>query len=256
MHPALNIAINAAREAGDILLRYTERLDRILIKQKSKQNYYSEVDIKAEEAVIKILSKSFPDHGIIAEESGYKNDNADYVWIIDPLDGTTNYIHSYPNFCVSIALKHKDKIECGVVFDPLRKECFTAARGQGARVNDRRLRVTTKKTELHDALIGTNYSFKETLTPSLDALFKEVAGIRKLGTAALELAYVAAGRIDGFIGYNLCPWDVAAASLLIQEAGGLTYDLTGENDILPGHIMAANPKIFKEISNLLENRIV
>ncbi|MCX7116070.1 MAG: inositol monophosphatase family protein [Gammaproteobacteria bacterium] len=249
MQPALNTAITAARKAGDILLQYRERLDRIQISKKAHQDYVSEVDVLAEQAVIQILSKAYPHHGFMAEESGISNTDAIEQWIIDPLDGTTNYIHDYPFFCVSIALKVKNRVECGVIFDPVKQECFIAERGAGARLNDKRLRVS-KTVELSEALFGTNFSFAPKQDDSFKAGFEHivttVAGIRKVGAAALELAYIAAGRLDGFVGINLRPWDLAAGALLVQEAGGMVSDLTGQDYYLKqGHILAGNAKVFR-----------
>lgn len=257
MQPTLNVAISAARQAGEVILRYHDMIDRIQIHEKGPKDLFSEVDVKAEQTIIKAISKAFPDHGFMAEESGMHQHGADHLWIIDPLDGTNNYLHGYPYYCVSIALKVKDKIECGVVYDPMRQECFSAARGEGARLNDRRLRVSTKAAELHHALIGTTFSFKQVDEQGYHAQFYDaaglVAGIRKTGAAALELAYVAAGRLDGFLGIHLNPWDIAAGALLIQESGGLVSDLDGADQHLKkGHILAANPKIYKGLAQVFQ----
>lgn len=252
MQPLLNIAINAARQAGDIIVRHMEQLEHVKVTAKGNNDYFSEVDVKAEQAIINTIHKAYPDHGIMAEESGVRNDNAECVWIIDPLDGTTNYLHGFPCFAVSIAVSIKDRIEHGVVYDPLRHECFTATRGRGARMNDRRLRVS-KQTQLSAALLGTGFPFHnpamaERYLPTFTALFGKCAGIRRMGSAALDLAYVASGRLDGFWEFGLKPWDIAAGCLLIQEAGGLVSDLQGGEDYLRhGDVVAGTPKVFKSL---------
>ena len=252
MQPLLHIAINAARLAGDIIQRNVETLDRLNIQQKGLNDFFSEVDIKAEEAIIKTIHKAYPHHGIIAEESGIQNPDAEFVWIIDPLDGTTNYLHGFPFYSVSIALRIKNRIEHGVVYDPVRYECFSATRGCGARLNDRRIRVS-KETKLISALLGTGFPTRDPALvkrylPTFEAMFDKCAGMRRTGSAALDLAYVAAGRLDGFWQFGLKPWDMAAASLIIQEAGGLIGDTRGgENFLQDGNIVAGTPKVFKSL---------
>lgn len=252
MQPLLNIAITAARLAGDIIVRHLEQLDRIKITAKSSEEYFTEVDIKAEQAIIHTIHKAYPEHGIIAEESGIHNDNADSVWIIDPLDGTTNYMHGFPFFSVSIAHKVKNRIEHAVVYDPMRHECFSASRGRGAQLNDRRIRVS-KQTQLNAALLGTGFPFRNTAMaqrylPTFEALIGKCAGVRRTGSAALDLAYVASGRLDGFWEFGLRPWDIAAGSLIVKEAGGLISDLQGgETYMKQGDVVAGNPKIFKSL---------
>ncbi|HSH28583.1 MAG TPA: inositol-1-monophosphatase, partial [Thiohalobacter sp.] len=247
MHPMLNIATRAARAAGDIIVRYIDRLDEINVASKERNDYVSEVDRRAEDAIIRILRRAYPDHGILAEESGTQaGSNDDYQWIIDPLDGTTNFLHGFPQFAVSIALAHKGRLEQGVVYDPLRQELFTASRGSGAQLNNRRLRVAQRKG-LEGALLGTGFPFKthEHLEPYLDMfrdLLLETSGIRRPGSAALDLAYVAAGRLDGFWELKLNPWDLAAGVLLIQEAGGIVGDFTGGHKFMQsGNVVAGNP---------------
>ncbi len=251
MHPTLNIAVRAARSAGNVIIRNLGRLDSLSVHTKDRNDFVTEVDKQAEQEIIHILRKAFPDHSILAEESGAHQGN-DYQWIIDPLDGTTNFLHGFPQFAVSIALRHKDRLEQGVVYDPLRQELFTATRGGGAMLNDRRLRVSNRKS-LDGALLGTGFPFKsqqhlETYLDMFRALFPHTAGIRRPGSAALDLSYVAAGRLDGFWEIGLNIWDMAAGVLLIQEAGGLSSDfIGGSNHLESGNLVAGNPKVFAEI---------
>jgi myo-inositol-1(or 4)-monophosphatase len=251
MNPTLNIAVRAARSAGNVIIRNLGKLDTLAIHTKDRNDFVTEVDRQAEQEIIYVLRKAFPDHGILAEESGVQEGN-DYQWIIDPLDGTTNFLHGFPQFAVSIAMRHKGRMEHGVIYDPLRQELFTATRGGGAMLNDQRIRVTKRKT-LEGSLLGTGFPFKsqQHLDAYLDmfrALFPQTAGIRRAGSAALDLAYVAAGRLDGFWEIGLSIWDMAAGVLLIQEAGGLSSDFTGGNNHLEsGNIVAGNPKLFAEI---------
>lgn len=258
MHPILNIAIQAARLAGEVIVRNMEYLDRVKISTKSDSEYVSEVDIKAEQAIISVIKKAYPEHGIIAEESGSSHEDAESVWIIDPLDGTTNYLQNFPFFAISIAYSVKKRIEHAVVYDPLRHEFFTASRGGGAKLNDRRIRVS-KKHQLKDALLGTgiplrNVAVAQKYLPTLNAFSGKCAGIRRTGSAALDLAYVACGRLDGFWEFGLRPWDIAAGGLLIKEAGGLVSDMEGREDYLAkGNVVAGAPKIFKSILQLLHN---
>ncbi|MFI4919162.1 MAG: inositol monophosphatase family protein [Legionellales bacterium] len=252
MEPLLNIAVSAARQAGDIIIRHMEQVDRLKINTKNNQEYFSEVDIKAEQAIINAIHKAYPEHGILAEESGMQEGNGESVWIIDPLDGTNNYLHGFPFFSVSIALKIKGRIEHGVVYDPLRHECFSASRGRGARLNDRRIRVS-KQTQLSESLLATGIPLRdvalaERYLPSFQALFGKCAGVRRTGSAALDLAYVASARLDGFWELGLRPWDIAAGSLLIREAGGLISDIHGGDDFLKsGDVVAGAPKVFKSL---------
>ncbi|MGQ3890409.1 inositol monophosphatase family protein [Legionella sp. CNM-4043-24] len=252
MQPLLNIAVNAARQAGDLIVRHIEQIDRIKITAKNNNEYFSEVDVKAEQLIIKTILKAYPDHGIIAEESGTQNPDCESVWIIDPLDGTTNFLHGFPFYCVSIAHRVKNRIEHAVVYDPIRHECFSASRGRGAQLNDRRIRVS-KQTQLSGAVLGTGFPTRsEALTerymPTFQAMFNKCAGMRRTGSAALDLAYVACGRLDGFWEFGLRPWDIAAASLLIKEAGGLIGDIHGgENYFSQGDVVAGTPKIFKSL---------
>lgn len=259
MQPLLNIAVSAARQAGEIIVRHIEKLDRLQVTAKGVEDYFSEVDVKAEQSIIAAILKAYPDHGILAEESGTHNPDADILWIIDPLDGTTNFLHGFPFFSVSIAVKIKGRIEHGVVYDPLRHECFAASRGQGARLNDHRMRVS-KQTLLGSALLGTGVPFRnvalaQRYMPTLDAMIGKCAGVRRTGSAALDLAYVASGRLDGFWQLGLKPWDIAAASLLIKEAGGLISDLRGGEDYLnQGDVVAGTPKVFKSLLQTVGTR--
>ena len=222
----LNIAVRAARSAGDLILRSAENVGRLQVDEKGKNDYASEVDRMAEREIISIIKAAYPEHAILAEESGEHQGN-DFVWVIDPLDGTTNYLHGFPQYSVSIALKYRGKLEVGVVYDPLRDELFTAKRGGGAMLNNRRLRVTNQNS-LKGALLGTGFPFKT--DKHLDAylgmfrsLTTECAGIRRAGSAALDLAYVAAGRLDGYWEIGIMEWDMAAGILLIKEAGGVVH---------------------------------
>lgn len=260
MHPLLNIAISAAKQAGDIIVRHMDQLDRLKVSAKSHQDFFSEVDIKAEQAIIRTIHKAYPEHGIIAEESGLHNENSETVWIIDPLDGTNNFLHGFPFYAVSIAVQVHNKIEHGVVYDPIRHEFFSASRGGGARLNDRRIRVS-KQTQLSTALIGTGLSSRtQGLTnrylATFEALFENTAALRRTGAAALDLAYVASGRLDGFWEIGLHAWDIAAGALLVREAGGLVSDLKGGEDYLKqGDIVAGTPKIFKSFIQTLQPAI-
>ena len=260
MHPMLNIAIRAARSAGNIIVRNLDRVDRLTIRTKERNDFVSEVDRQAENEIIGILRRAFPQHGILAEESG-SHAGDEYQWIIDPLDGTTNFLHGFPQFAVSIAMRHKGRLEHGVVYDPLRQEIFSASRGAGATLNDQRLRVTSRKT-LEGSLLGTGFPFKsqqhlEVYLEMFRALFPQTAGIRRAGSAALDLAYVAAGRLDGFWEIGLSIWDMAAGVLLIQEAGGLSSDFSGGHDHLEsGNIVAGNPKLFAEILKTIRPYVI
>jgi myo-inositol-1(or 4)-monophosphatase len=251
MHPMLNIAIRAAREAGDIIIRYVSRIDELSISSKTRNDFVSEVDTQAEQAIINVIRKAYPEHGILAEESGSQSGD-EYLWIIDPLDGTTNFLHGFPQFAVSIALKYRDKLDQAVVYDPMRQELFTASRGQGAQLNNRRIRVSNAKG-LEGSLMGTgfpyhNYEHLDAYMGMLREFITRTSGVRRPGSAAIDLAYVAAGRFDGFWEIGLNPWDIAAGVLLIKEAGGMVGDLTGgEKYLETGNIVAGNPKMFKAI---------
>ncbi|MFN3883467.1 MAG: inositol monophosphatase family protein [Rhodocyclaceae bacterium] len=251
MHPMLNTAVKAARRAGHIIARASLDLGQLKIGVKQQNDFVTEVDRAAEAAIIEILREVYPSHAILAEESGHSDHPADaeYQWIIDPLDGTTNFIHGFPQYAVSIALAHRGVLTQAVVFDPNRNELFTASKGAGAFLNDKRIRVS-RCARLDDALLGTGFPYR--MFDHADAylaIFKEMtrrcAGIRRPGSASLDLAWLAAGRIDGFWEFGLSPWDMAAGALLILEAGGLVSDLAGEGNYLKtGNIVAGTPKVF------------
>ncbi len=249
MNPTLNIAIRAARKAGDTISRAVDRTDRLKITVKDQNDFVSEIDKKAESQIIDVIKKAYPDHAILAEESG-SHSGDDYLWIIDPLDGTTNFIHGFPQFAVSIALQYKGRLEVAVIYDPMRQELFTAVRGGGAQMNDRRIRVSGHRS-LSGSLLGTGFPYKnfsrlDNYLGMLKSFISQTSGIRRPGSAALDLAYVAAGRLDGFWEMGLKPWDIAAGVLLVQEAGGLITDLQGGHDFMEsGDIVAGNAKIIK-----------
>lgn len=257
----LTIATRAARAAGDIILRNIDKLDRLTIEVKSENDYVTLVDRKAEEAILKNLQQAYPDHGIIAEESGTHNENSEYQWIIDPLDGTTNFLHGFPQYAVSIGLQHKGRMEVAVVFDPIKNELFTAARGEGAQLNGRRIRVT-QRIGLANTLIGTGFPFKQpqyldTYLASFKAVHPKVAGIRRAGSAALDLAYVAAGRLDGFWEIGLNSWDMAAGVLLVREAGGIVTDFSGEGNYLDtGNVIAAASKVYPALYETIKPHLL
>jgi myo-inositol-1(or 4)-monophosphatase len=259
MDPMLNIAIKAARVASKVMLHNIERLDQLDIEQKGRADFVSEVDRQAEEIIINTIHSAYPDHGILAEESGISGDidKSEHEWIIDPLDGTTNFLHGLPVYAVSIGLRVKGVLQTAVVYDPSRDELFSASKGKGAHLNDRRIRVSDTRT-LSNALLATGFPYNEMkyLEPwlgSFKALVPHVAGIRRAGSAALDLAQVACGRYDGFWEFGLNPWDMAAGILLIQEAGGFSSDMKGRQDMLEtGHIIAGNPKLFGKLQTLVK----
>ena len=256
MHPMINIAVRAARSAGNLIVRQLERVDPNTISQKSRNDFVSEVDRKAEQEIISVLHKAYPNHGILAEESGRQKGN-EFVWVIDPLDGTTNYLRGFPHFAVSIALQKNGVTEHGVIYDPLRQELFTASRGAGATLNDRRMRVTGLR-ELGGALIGTGFPFKQhNHLPAYMEMFQSMltrsGDLRRAGAAALDLAYVAAGRLDGFWEIGLNPWDMAAGALMVVEAGGLVTDFDNGKEYLDsGNIICANPRLHSAMLGVIQ----
>ena len=258
MHPTLNIAVKAARRAGKVINRASLDIDALHVSLKQQSDYVTEVDRAAEAEIIDVLRTAYPAYGILAEESGLAGTDAEaeFQWIIDPLDGTTNFIHGLPQYAISIALAKKGVVQQAVVFDPNRNELFTASKGGGAFINGRRMRVA-QRTKLADTLIGTGFPCR--MFDHIDtylAIFKEIArktaGMRRPGAAALDLAWVACGRMDGFWELGLAPWDMAAGSLLITEAGGLVGDLAGEaNYLQTGNIVGGNPKIFSQLLQII-----
>jgi myo-inositol-1(or 4)-monophosphatase len=253
MHPMLNIAVRAARSAGNVIVRAFEQHDKIEIELKGTNDFVTNVDIAAERAIIDIIQKSYPSHCIISEECGIvEGTDEDYQWVIDPLDGTTNFVKGIPHFAVSIALKVKGKLDQAVVFDPIRGELFTASRGKGAQLNGFRIRVKQSK-DLNGAVLATGFPFGkkqhvDSYMGMFKTLFMKTADMRRAGSAALDLAYVASGRVDGFFEIGLKPWDTAAGELLIVEAGGLVTDFTGGlNHAKSGNIVASCSGLIKEI---------
>jgi myo-inositol-1(or 4)-monophosphatase len=259
MHPMLNTAVRAARRAASVIQRASNNLDLIKPERKGHNDFVSEVDRVAEKAIIDIILEAYPKHAILAEESGVQG-KSEYVWIIDPLDGTTNYLHGFPQYAISIALEHKGIITQAVVYDPSRNELFSATRGVGAFLNDRRIRVA-KTRELSEALIGTGFPFTDFTQLSrymaiLQDLLPKCAGIRRPGAAALDLAYVACGRFDAFFEFGLKPYDMAAGSLLIQEAGGLITNMHGEEGYLyAGDVLAGTPRVFGQLLQALSSHL-
>jgi myo-inositol-1(or 4)-monophosphatase len=255
MQPLLNTAVKAARRAGEIAMRQLKRLDEIRVRNKGIRDFVTQVDEAAEERIIETIREYYPGHAFLAEESGTRG-NSDHVWIIDPLDGTTNFIHGFPVFSVSIALQVRGKLQVGVVYDPNRQEIFTAMRGQGAQLDGRKIRVSGRR-DLEQALIGTGFPYRsEDRLATYLAIFGEVlqnsAGIRRPGSAALDLAYLAAGRLDGFWEFGLNTWDIAAGSLLLREAGGLISEIEGKDDYLAsGNLIAGSPKIHDALKKII-----
>ena len=259
LHPMLNIAIKAARAAGAIINRASLDLERLQVNTKAPNDFVTEVDHAAEAAIIDTLLGAYPGHGILAEESGTSRGarDSEYVWIIDPLDGTTNFIHGLPTYAVSIGLAFRNQMQQAVVYDPARNDLFYATKGRGAYLNDKRLRVS-RRSRMADALIGTGFPFRKgddlaRYLHMMETVMKLCAGMRRPGAAALDLCYVAAGWYDGFFETGLSPWDVAAGSLLVTEAGGLIGNFTGEADFLhQREVVAGNPKIYAQLVQLLE----
>ena len=255
MHALQNVAVMAARRGGAILIRHLNKLDKLKVEKKGHNDFVSEADRAAEAAVIEVIQRHYPDHAILAEESGVQGES-DTVWIIDPLDGTTNFLHGFPQFCVSVGVTVNGRTEAGAVYDPLRQEIFTAARGEGATLDGRKIRVSGRK-EMEYALIGTGFPFRQAdmdMGPYLNMLGKVVrntSGVRRPGAAALDLCYVAAGRLDAFWETGLKEWDLAAGTLIIREAGGIVSGLDGsENFLDAGHILCGTPKIYAGLAKL------
>jgi len=259
MHPMLNIAVKAARRAGSMITRASEDIGSLTINDKSYNDFVTEVDVASERIIIDTLKEAYPSHSFLGEESGLSNDSEN-VWIIDPLDGTTNFLHNYPQYAVSIALVQKGEITQAVVYDPNRNDLFTATKGQGAYLNDRRIRVS-KKTKLKDSLIGTGFPFRDFKYLSdylkvLEDVILNTSGIRRPGAAALDLAYVAAGRLDGFWEIRLSKWDIAAGALLVREAGGIVSDFSErQNWLETGNIICSNPHIYEPLIKLIQRKL-
>lgn len=257
--PMLNIAIEAARAAGNIITRAMQRLDTLKIASKGPNDYVTEIDQRVEKEIIAIIHKAFPSHGFLGEEGGHQPGD-DYQWIIDPIDGTRNFIHGFPHFAVSIALSHKNTIKVGVIYDPIRQDLFFASRGKGAMLNERRIRVSTRK-HLDESLLATGFAYRYSnpdnpLPQRLLQMILPVCGdIRRAGSATLDLAYVACGRLDGFWEMGLHIWDIAAGVLLVKEAGGIVCDLDGGEDYLKtGNLVAANPAITRQFLKMIKNQ--
>ncbi len=259
MHPTVNIAMPAAREAGRIMLRNLNRLDQLNVTAKQENDFVSDVDRMAEAEIIRAIHRVYPDHGILAEESGTSG-GEENQWIIDPLDGTTNYLHGFPQFAVSIAFRHRGRLESGVVYDPMREEMFVGSRGHGAYLNERRIRVSSCRS-ISAALLGTGFPFRtpEQLDQTIESLrliMTKCRDLRRAGAAALDLAYVAAGRLDGFWEARLSPWDIAAGAVLVQEAGGLIGDFRGGHEYLSsGNVIAGPAKVFKGMVQTLSQSV-
>jgi myo-inositol-1(or 4)-monophosphatase len=259
VHALLNIAVRAARAAGEVIIRSLNRLESLTITSKGRNDFVSEVDHAAEAEIIKLIRKNYPNHAFLAEESGRMGDS-DTVWIIDPLDGTTNFLHGFPTFAVSIACQIRGKLEHGVVYDPISQEIFSATRGGGAHLDNRRIRVS-KQRGLEGSLIGTGFPYRantkylDSYLLMLRAVMENTAGVRRPGSAALDMAYVAAGRTDAFWEIGLSPWDTAAGTLLIQEAGGRIGTLTGGEYTQGGNVLAGTPKVYAALLELLAPHI-
>jgi myo-inositol-1(or 4)-monophosphatase len=264
MHPMLNVAVRAARQAGRIITRAALDLDQVKVARKQRNDFVTEVDHASEQAIIDTLKQAFPDHAILAEESGHtpgvaaqaQAHEAEHIWIIDPLDGTTNFIHGLPQYCISIALMQKGIVTQAVVYDPNRDELYTASKGAGAFVNSRRIRVS-RATRLDEALVGTGFPYRQ--IENIDdylrvfrTMTERTAALRRPGAAALDLAYVACGRYDAFWEMGLAPWDVAAGSLLVTEAGGLVGDFAGNAGyVFSGEVVASTPKVFPAMLSII-----
>jgi myo-inositol-1(or 4)-monophosphatase len=260
MHALLNVAVIAARRGGDTLIRSLNKLDKIKVELKGRNDFVSDVDRAAERAVIEAIHKHYPDHAILAEEGGAQGDS-EFLWVIDPLDGTTNYLHGFPTFAVSVGLMHNGRLEHGCVYDPMRQELFTASRGQGAELDGHKIRVSGCKS-MERALIGTGFPYRDSsaaVEPYLGMLAKamrETSGVRRAGAAALDLCYVAAGRLDGFWETGLSKWDLAAGALIIREAGGIISSLDGGEDFMEtGNVLAGTPKVYAGMARLFAPEI-
>jgi len=255
----LNIAVKAARRAGSVINRATRNLDVLTVRAKGTNDFVSEVDHEAERAIVDTLRTAYPDHAILAEEGGATG-HSDYVWIVDPLDGTTNFLHGFPQYAVSIGLMHRGVLTQAVVYDPTRNDLFTASRGRGAFLNDHRIRVS-RRARLSEALIGTGFPFRQFVhidayLAILRELMQKAPGVRRAGAASLDLAYVACGRLDAFWEFGLSPWDMAAGALLVIEAGGLVSDVEGNDKYMDnGHIVAGSTKVFAQLMQVIDTHL-
>lgn len=255
MQPLLNIAVRAARRAGEIITRGMNRVHRLEVRAKGQNDFVTEIDVAAERDIIETIHKHYPDHAVLGEEGGSQGDS-EFVWIIDPLDGTTNFLHGFPQFAVSIGVQRRGRMEHGVVYDPLRQELFTTSRGEGAQLDGRKIRVSNQ-VGLEGSLIGTGFPYRaniqwlDSYMAMMKTVIQQTAGIRRPGSAALDLAYVAAGRLDGFWEFGLSPWDTAAGTLLITEAGGMVGTLTGSEYKQAGHILVGTPKVYAPLVEAL-----
>jgi len=258
MHPFVNTAVKAARTAGNIIIKGYERPDLVKVHRKDVKDFVTDIDRAAEEVIVHTLQIAYPHHSFLCEENG-KIGQDEYQWIIDPLDGTINFIHNLPFFAISIALSYRGRIEHAVIYDPLRDDLFTATRGQGAQRNNYRIRVSARY-QLPDCLMATgtpppklSQQQEESYYASFNAVSKACISVRRSGSSVLDLAYVAAGLLDGYWKLGLKPWDLAAGSLLIREAGGLITDIHGGEDYLKtGDVIVANPKLFKPFFQLIQ----
>lgn len=255
--PILNIAVEAARAAGNLMMRALQRPDTIKIAEKKPNDFVTEVDQRVEREIISIIQKAYPKHSILAEESG-SIDGDDHQWIIDPIDGTRNFIHGFPHFAVSIAFAYKGRIEHGVIYDPVKQDLFTATRGRGAQLNERKIRVGQRK-QLEGALLGTGFAYRhqdrnaQAPADAFNSLMPTCGDIRRAGAATLDLAYVACGRLDGFWEFGLNIWDIAAGVLMVKEAGGMICEPNGGEDYLKsGNVVAANPVIMRQFLKMIK----
>ncbi len=258
MHPILNIAVRAARSAGKTIMHKSYRIDQLRYSAKAARDYVTEVDLLAEREIVRIIHEAYPSHAITAEEIHSKK-GTHFEWIIDPLDGTTNYIHAIPQYCVSIAVRRGTDLQHAVIYNPVNEELFTASKGTGAHLNDRRIRVSSI-WRMEEALLATGFPFREMDNVELwidifREFSKRTSGVRRIGSAALDLAFVACGRFDGFWESGLRVWDLAAGALMIQESGGLISDFEGNQRFLEkGMVIAANPKIFPELQKVVKQK--
>jgi len=259
-HPILNIAINAAHIAGDLMRQELHKVASIPVTQKARHDYVSEIDRTSEEQIVREIKRYYPDHAILGEEGGEQGDSdSEFLWIIDPLDGTSNYLHGMPHFSISIALQVNGRVEHAVVYDPMRDELFTASRGGGAHLNNTRIRVSARQT-LDNAILATSFPFRQRgmmgmYTGMLSEVFRKVEDIRRYGAASLDLAWVAAGRMDGYFEIGLKPWDVAAGTLIVREAGGVVVDFDGSDAVEYSHsILAAPFKLITPLRQIIQPR--